>query len=70
MTLGFGAGDRDALPLGDLHLPHLVSWIFERNPRGTDAHMQELLEPYAGHRFRVVRLLLSSRVSVPRLTRE
>ena len=66
MIMGFGAGDRDALPLGDLHLPHLVSWIIEREPRGTDAHMVKLLEPYRGHRFRVVRLLLSSRVSVPR----
>jgi 3-methyladenine DNA glycosylase/8-oxoguanine DNA glycosylase len=67
MTLGFGAGDTDALPLGDLHLPHLVSWIFDRKPRGTDERMVELLEPYRGQRFQVVRLLLSGRVSVPRM---
>ncbi len=66
MTMGFGAGDADALPLGDLHLPHLTSWVFERKPRGTDARMVELLEAYRGRRFHVVRLLLASRVSVPR----
>ncbi len=67
MTMGFGAGDMDALPLGDLHLPHLVAWIFERKPRGTDERMVELLEPFRGQRFQVVRLLLSSRVSAPRV---
>jgi len=65
--LGFGAGDTDALPLGDLHLPHVVSWVFDREPEGTDERMVELLEPYRGHRFQVVRLLLSSRVNVPRV---
>lgn len=66
MTMGFGAGDIDALPLGDLHLPHLVAWVFDREPRGTDERMVELLEPYRGHRFQVVRLLLSS----PSITRK
>ncbi len=68
LTLGFGYGDPDALPVGDLHLPHLVTWALAREPRGTDARMEELLEPYRGHRFRVVRLLLAAGIAVPRVT--
>jgi 3-methyladenine DNA glycosylase/8-oxoguanine DNA glycosylase len=66
MTMGFAYGDPDALPLGDLHLPHLVSWALERKPRSTDERMVQLLEPFRGHRFRVTRLLLASGISVPR----
>lgn len=58
MILGFGAGDPDALPLGDLHLPHLVAQAFGRGRRGSDDLMVELLEPYRGHRFRVARLIM------------
>jgi 3-methyladenine DNA glycosylase/8-oxoguanine DNA glycosylase len=60
MILGFGAGDPDALPLGDLHLPHLVAQAFGRGRWGSDELMVELLEPYRGHRFRVVRLIMGS----------
>jgi len=70
MTLGFGYGDPDALPLADLHLPHLVTWALAREPRGTDARMEELLEPCRGHRFRAVRLLLAAGITVPRTRRE
>jgi 3-methyladenine DNA glycosylase/8-oxoguanine DNA glycosylase len=66
MTLGFGYGDPDALPLADLHLPHLVTWALARERRGSDERMQELLEPYRGHRFRAVRLLLAAGIAVPR----
>lgn len=59
MILGFGAGDPDALPLGDLHLPHLVAQAFGRGRHGSDDLMVELLEPYRGHRFRVVRLIMA-----------
>ncbi len=65
-TLGFGAGDTDALPLGDLYLPHLVSYTLAGEPSGTDERMVELLEPYRGHRFRVVRLLFGARITIPR----
>ena len=58
-TLGYGYGDPDALPLADVHLPHLVARALAREPRGTDARMQELLEPYRGQRFRAVRLILA-----------
>ncbi|HVF31960.1 MAG TPA: hypothetical protein VM933_02885 [Acidimicrobiales bacterium] len=50
-------GDADAVSVGDYHLPNLVSWALAGEPRGTDARMLELLEPWRGHRGRVVRLL-------------
>jgi 3-methyladenine DNA glycosylase/8-oxoguanine DNA glycosylase len=59
MTLGYGWGDPDALPLADVHLPHLVAWALAREPRGTDERMIELLEPMRGHRFRALRLILA-----------
>ena len=59
MTLGYGYGDPDALPLADVHLPHLVAHALAHEPRGTDERMVELLEPYRGHRFRAVRLILA-----------
>jgi len=59
-------GDADAVPPGDYHLPHMVAWAFTGQPRGTDQRMLELLEPFAGHRGRVLRLLLAAGVSVPR----
>lgn len=50
-------GDSDAVSVGDYHLPNLVSWALAGEPRGTDDRMLELLEPFRGHRGRVVRLL-------------
>ena len=52
-------GDPDAVFVGDLHLPHLVSSSLAGERRGSDERMLELLEPYRGHRARVVRLLLA-----------
>lgn len=59
-------GDPDAVSLGDFHLPHTVCWALAAEPRGTDARMLELLEPYRGQRARVVRLLELGGVSAPR----
>jgi 3-methyladenine DNA glycosylase/8-oxoguanine DNA glycosylase len=59
-------GDADAVPLGDYHYPHMVAWAFIDQPRGSDEQMLELLEPFAGHRGRVLRLLLAAGVSAPR----
>ncbi len=59
-------GDPDAVSVGDYHLPHLVSWVLLRQPRGSDQLMLELLEPYRGHRARVVRLLMLSGLQPPR----
>jgi 3-methyladenine DNA glycosylase/8-oxoguanine DNA glycosylase len=59
-------GDADAVSMGDFHLPHLVSWALAGEPRGDDTRMLELLEPYRGHRARVVRLLELSGIRAPR----
>jgi 3-methyladenine DNA glycosylase/8-oxoguanine DNA glycosylase len=52
-------GDADAVFLGDLHIPHLVSSALAGERRASDERMLELLEPYRGHRARVVRLLMT-----------
>jgi 3-methyladenine DNA glycosylase/8-oxoguanine DNA glycosylase len=59
-------GDADAVPVGDFHLKHQVSWALAGEPRGSDDRMLELLEPYAGHRGRVCRLILSGGITAPR----
>ena len=59
-------GDADAVSVGDYHLPNLVSWALAGEPRGDDTRMLELLEPYRGHRARVVRLLELSGIRAPR----
>jgi 3-methyladenine DNA glycosylase/8-oxoguanine DNA glycosylase len=59
-------GDADAVPIGDYHLPHIVGYAFDGTARSTDERMLELLEPYRGHRSRVIRLLLLAGVSAPR----
>jgi 3-methyladenine DNA glycosylase/8-oxoguanine DNA glycosylase len=59
-------GDPDAVSVGDFHLPHLVSWALAGEPRGDDARMLELLEPYRGHRGRAIRLLELSGIGAPR----
>jgi 3-methyladenine DNA glycosylase/8-oxoguanine DNA glycosylase len=53
-------GDADAVPVGDYHLKNVVAWALTGEPRGTDENMLRLLEPYAGDRGRVVRLLKMS----------
>ncbi len=59
-------GDADAVKLADYHLPHAVSWALAGEPRSDDRRMLELLEPYAGQRARVVRLLETSGRYAPR----
>ncbi len=58
-------GDADAISVGDFHLPNTVCWALARRPRGTDAEMLELLEPYRGQRGRVQLLLDAGHVSAP-----
>ena len=57
MVRGPVFGDDDAVPVGDFHFPHTVSWNLAGEPRGDDARMLELLEPYRPQRGRVLRLL-------------
>jgi 3-methyladenine DNA glycosylase/8-oxoguanine DNA glycosylase len=59
-------GDPDAVPLGDYHLPHTIGYAFEGTPRSTDERMLELLEPFRGHRARVIRLIEVGGISAPR----
>ncbi len=59
-------GDIDAVSVGDFHLPHLVAWALAGEPRGDDARMLSLLEPYRGRRALVVRLLEVSGLRAPR----
>ncbi|MHB8510673.1 MAG: DNA-3-methyladenine glycosylase family protein [Actinomycetota bacterium] len=58
-------GDPDAVSIGDYHVPNVVSWALAGEPRADDARMLELLEPFAGQRARVVRLLEASGITPP-----
>lgn len=59
-------GDPDAVPVGDYNLPHSVGYALEGTPRSSDERMLELLEPYRGHRARVIRLIALAGISAPR----
>lgn len=59
-------GDADAVSVGDYHLPHVVAWALGGRRQGTDEMMLELLEPYSGHRGRVLRLLSAGGLGPPR----
>jgi 3-methyladenine DNA glycosylase/8-oxoguanine DNA glycosylase len=52
-------GDPDHVSVGDYHLASFVGWALVGAPVDDDG-MLELLEQWAGHRQRVVRLLLAS----------
>jgi hypothetical protein len=58
-------GDADAVSVGDFHLAKDLCWWLT-GERGDDARMLELLAPYAGHRYRVQRLMELVGVSAPR----
>lgn len=54
---GTALGDADAVLPGDYHLPHTMARMLAGLPRGDDEVMAELLEPFRGHRFRIVKLV-------------
>ena len=58
-------GDADAVPLGDAHLPADVTHALTGRAVDDDEAMLEALEPYAGHRGRVIRLLDAAGVRAP-----
>jgi len=58
-------GDPDAVSVGDYHLPAAVGWALAGRTVD-DAGMLELLAPYAGHRYRVTRLVELSGMRPPR----
>jgi 3-methyladenine DNA glycosylase/8-oxoguanine DNA glycosylase len=59
-------GDPDAVSVGDYHIPNTVAWALAGEPRGDDARMLELLEPFRGHRGRVCTLLETAGIAAPR----
>jgi 3-methyladenine DNA glycosylase/8-oxoguanine DNA glycosylase len=60
------AGDPDAVEVGDHNTKDWVGWNLAGEPRASDGRMMQLLAPYAGHRGRVIRLLLSAGQRPPR----
>ena len=57
-------GDPDSPSIGDYHLPSIVGLALIGIPVDDDG-MRELLEPYAGHRQRVMRLIEASGIRKP-----
>jgi 3-methyladenine DNA glycosylase/8-oxoguanine DNA glycosylase len=60
LVLRIAGGDPDAVEVGDYGVKDHIAWNLAGEPRATDERMLELLAPFAGHRGRVVRLLLSA----------
>lgn len=58
-------GDPDHVSIGDYHLAAFVGWALIGSPVDDDG-MLELLEPWIGHRQRVVRLLVASGFAKPK----
>ena len=58
-------GDADAVSFHDFHLAHHVVYAFTGAMDGTDERMGDLLAPFAGHRYRVQRLVEVSGVARP-----
>lgn len=58
-------GDADAVSFGDFHLAHHVVYAFTGSRDGTDEEMDELLAPFAGHRYRVQRLVETAGILRP-----
>ena len=67
MTLAVGSADPDAVPVGDSNIHDAVGRAFTGQLRTSDAGMLKLLEPYRGHRFRVIRLLFAAGIRQQRL---
>lgn len=59
-------GDPDAVSYRDFHIAKEVVYFFTGRMDGTDEEMAELLKPYAGHRYRVQRLIELSGKHRPR----
>jgi 3-methyladenine DNA glycosylase/8-oxoguanine DNA glycosylase len=59
-------GDADAVSFGDFHVAHNVVYALAGETDGTDERLAELLEPWRGHRGRVVRLVELSGIGRPR----
>ena len=58
-------GDADAVSFGDYHVAKDIGWVLTGSEVDDDG-LAELLEPYAGHRYRVQRLLELAGAGRPR----
>ncbi len=65
LATAIAGGDTDAVPVGDLHIPRMVTFALTGHDDGNDDTMVEALEPFAGHRQRVVRMIKMSDVGPP-----
>ena len=59
-------GHPDAVTVGDLHLPRIVTYTLTGERDGDDARMLELLAPYEGQRHRAARLISLAGGTPPR----
>lgn len=59
-------GDADAVSVGDFHLAADVVYALTGRMDGDDESMLELLAPFAGHRYRAVRMIELAGVHHPR----
>ncbi len=59
-------GDADTVIVGDDGIPSMMTWFLAREERGDDPRMLALLEPYRGHRGRVLQLAFASGDKPPR----
>ena len=66
MVLGVRLGRPEPIPVGDFHLRDTIAWALAGEPRATDARMVELLEPFRGQAFRVIRLVSAARLEAPK----
>jgi 3-methyladenine DNA glycosylase/8-oxoguanine DNA glycosylase len=58
--------DPDTVSVNDYHVHNQVVFAFTGRARGTDEEMLELLEPWAGQRQRIVRLIELAGIGAPR----
>jgi hypothetical protein len=65
-AMGAAWGDKDAVPTGDYHLPNTVTWALTGEPRGDDARMISLLEPYRPERRRLLLAIKAEGIHAPK----
>lgn len=65
-TVQRALGDADAVSYRDYHLAKEIVYAFTGEREGTDRQLAELLLPFAGHRYRIQRLVELSGHSRPR----